>query len=180
MDARQPINKTMKKILMMAVTIDGKIAKHTMHAATWTSKADKKIFIEETKKAGVIIMGQVTYDTIGRPLPNRLNIVMNPEPDTRKNIPGILEFTNKQPKELLTELESRGFQAVIIGGGATINGLFLSHGFIDEVWLTVEPKIFGSGLSLFNNADVNLDLEIIEARKLDENVIQLRYKVKNT
>lgn len=168
----------MKKILMMAITVDGKIAKHTTHAATWTSKADKRIFIEETKKAGAIIMGQVTYDTIGRPLPNRLNIVMNPEPDTSKNIPGILEFTNRQPKELLSDLEKRGFSAVIIGGGATINGLFLSQGFIDEVWLTVEPKIFGSGLSLFNNADVDLDLELIEARKLDTNVLQLRYRVK--
>lgn len=167
----------MKKILMMAITADGKIAKHTMHAATWTSVADKKIFIEETKKAGVIIMGQVTYDTIGRPLPNRLNIVMNPEPDTGKNIPGTLEFTNKQPKELLAELESRGFQAVIIGGGASINGLFLSQGFIDEIWLTVEPRIFGTGLPLFNNADVNLDLELIEVKKLDENVLQLRYKI---
>lgn len=170
----------MKKILMMAITVDGKIAKHTAHAATWTSKADKKIFVEETKKAGVIIMGQVTYDTIGRPLPGRLNIVMNPEPAIDKNIPGTLEFTNKQPKELLAELESRGFGAVIIGGGASINGLFLSQGYIDEVWLTVEPKIFGTGLPLFNNADVNLDLELIESLKLDENVLQLRYRVKNT
>lgn len=169
----------MKKILMMAITVDGKIAKHTTHAATWTSKADKKNFIEETKKAGAIIMGQVTYDTIGRPLPNRLNIVMNPEPDTSKNIPGVLEFTNRQPKELLAELESRGFQSVIIGGGASINGLFLSQGFIEEIWLTVEPKIFGNGLPLFSNVDVDLNLELLEIRKLDKNVFQMRYKVKN-
>lgn len=161
----------------MATTLDGKIAKHTTHAADWTSKADKKIFVHETKKSGAIIMGQTTYDTIGRPLPGRLNVVMNPEPDTSKNIPGELEFTNTQPKELLAELDKRGFESVIIGGGATINGLFLKLGLIDEVWLTIEPKIFGEGLPLFSGADVNLDLEFIESKQLDENVMHVRYKV---
>ena len=167
----------MKVILLMAITLDGKIAKHTNHAATWTSKADKKIFVQETKRAGVIIMGQTTYDTIGRPLPGRLNVVMNLEPDTSQNIPGELEFTKTQPKELLEELEKRGFKSVIIGGGATINGLFLKLGLIDEIWLTVEPKIFGEGLSLFSGADVDLNLELIEVINLDKNVIHVRYQV---
>jgi dihydrofolate reductase len=167
----------MKVILLMAVTVDGKIAKRADHAAMWTSKADKKLFVEETKKAGVIIMGQTTYGTIGRPLPGRLNIVMNPKPDASLNLPNTLEFTNTQPKELLVELEKRGFESVILGGGATINGLFLKLGLIDEVWLTVEPKIFGDGLSLFKDADADLSLELIEIKNLDKNVIQLRYRV---
>ncbi len=167
----------MKTILMMAITLDGKIAKYTDHPATWTSKADKKIFIEETKKAGVIIMGKTTYDTIGRPLPKRLNIVMDLEPDTLRNIEGSLEFTKTQPKELLKELEDRGFENIILGGGSTINGLFLKQDLIDEIWLTIEPKIFGEGLSLFKGADVDLNLEFIEYRQLDKNVGHVRYKV---
>ncbi|MDD4995319.1 MAG: dihydrofolate reductase family protein [Patescibacteria group bacterium] len=167
----------MKTILLMAITLDGKIAKHAAHAATWTSKADKKIFVEETKKAGVIIMGQTTYDTIGRPLPGRLNVVMNPEPDATKNIPDSLEFTNREPRELLTDLEKRGFSNAIIGGGATINGLFLKSGLIDEIWLTIEPKIFGEGLPLFRGADVDINLKLLEIKKLDDNAIQLRYSV---
>lgn len=167
----------MKTILMMAITLDGKIAKHTTQLADWTSKADKKIFVEETKRVGVIIMGKTTYDTIGRPLPGRLNVIMDLEPDATKNIPDSLEFTNTQPVELLQELEGRGYESVILGGGATINGLFLNQGLVDEIWLTVEPKLFGEGLSLFNKADVDIDLELIEVRKLDDNVIQVRYRV---
>lgn len=167
----------MKVILLMAITVDGKIAKYTTHPATWTSKADKKVFIETTKNAGVIIMGQTTYDTIGRPLPGRLNIVMNPNPDASKNLPGILEFTKSQPPELLKELAARGFSTVIIGGGATINGLFLSKGLLDEVWLTIEPRLFGEGLSLFKGADKDIALQLLEVIKLDENVLQVRYKI---
>ncbi len=161
----------------MAITLDGKIAKFTTHPATWTSKADKKIFVEETKKAGVIIMGQTTYDTIGRPLPGRLNVVMNPQPDTSKNIPGTLEFTNTQPIELVKELEKRGFNSIIIGGGSTINGLFLKAGLLDEVWLTIEPKLFGEGLSLFKGADIDINLELIDVLRLDANVLHVRYRV---
>jgi len=161
----------------MAITLDGKIAKYTDHPATWTSKADKKIFVEETKKAGVIIMGLTTYNTIGRPLPGRLNIIMTQNPDTAKNVTGSLEYTSKQPKELLAELESRGFSTAILGGGATINGIFLKENLIDELWLTIEPKLFGEGLSLFKGAEVDLNLKLIEVRNLDENVIQVRYQI---
>ncbi len=167
----------MKVILIMAITLDGKIAKFTNHPATWTSKADKKIFVEETKKAGVIVMGLTTYNTIGRPLPGRLNIVMDQNPDIKKNVAGSLEYTAKQPKELLAELKNRGFSSVILGGGATINGLYLKEGLIDELWLTIEPKIFGEGLPLFKGAEIDLDLKLIEIKKLDKNVIQVRYQV---
>ena len=168
----------MKIILLMAITLDGKIAKHTTHPATWTSKADKKIFIEATKKAGVIIMGKTTYQTIGKPLPGRLNIVMDFKVDESKNISNLLEYSSLQPRELLAQLGKRGFKQVIIGGGSTINGLFLSQGLIDEIWLTIEPKIFGQGLSLFKGVEVDLDLELIKIKHLDKNIIHLRYRVK--
>jgi len=167
----------MKTVLLMAMTADGKIAKTTNQLADWTSKADKKIFVAETKKAGAIIMGETTYDTIGRPLPGRLNVVLTLEPEKRQNIPGSLEFFKATPKEIIGELEKRGFSAVILGGGATINGLFLKENLIDEIWLTIEPKIFGEGLSLFKNADVDLSLELISVEKIDINVLQVRYKV---
>ncbi len=167
----------MKVILLMAVTVDGKIAKDAHQLADWTSRADKKIFVAETKKAGAIIMGLTTYQTIGRPLPGRLNVVLTREPEKEKNIKGLLEFTASPPQELLAELEKRGFSAVILGGGAAINGLFLKENLIDEIWLTIEPKIFGEGLSLFKGADVNLSLVLTEVKKLDRDVIQVRYKV---
>ncbi|HOZ36435.1 MAG TPA: dihydrofolate reductase family protein [bacterium] len=167
----------MKLILMMAITADGKIAKTATQLADWTSKADKKIFVEETKSAGVIIMGKTTYETISKPLPGRLNIILDKNPNTSQNIPNSLEYTNLTPKELLNSLADRGFEKVILGGGATINGLFLKENLVDEIWLTIEPKIFGEGLSLFKDADVDLKLELLEVRNLDKDVIQVRYKV---
>jgi dihydrofolate reductase len=167
----------MKVILLMAITLDGKIAKHTTQLADWTSKADKKIFVAETKKAGVIIMGKTTYETIGKPLPGRLNIVLTSQPKVKQNIPQQLEFTNSPPIKLIKRLENKGYTEVILGGGSTTNGLFLKENLIDEIWLTLEPKIFGDGLLLFKGIAVDLNLELIEVKSLTDNILHIRYKI---
>lgn len=169
----------MKIILMMAMTVDGKIAKSTNHLANWTSKADKKSFIKESKEAGVIIMGQTTYDTIGKPLPGRLNFVLSQTPDKFQNQSGLLEYFNGTEQEIIDNLESQGYKKAILGGGAFVNGSFLRAGLVDELLLTVEPKLFGAGLDLFSGDGVDIDVELIKVNKLDKNVIQLRYKVLN-
>ena len=53
-----------KVFIIAAISADGFIAKDTNHPAMWTSKADKKRFIELTKRAGVVIMGATTFKTL--------------------------------------------------------------------------------------------------------------------
>jgi dihydrofolate reductase len=66
----------MNVFIIAAISADGLIAKDSDEKSTaWTSKADKKFFSERTKKAGVVVMGRKTFDTIGKPLSERLNIV---------------------------------------------------------------------------------------------------------
>jgi len=169
----------MKTILMLAISADGKIAKHENHLADWTSAEDKKEFIKTTKEAGNIIMGRKTYDTIGRPLPNRLNLIMTRSVESRKKdeIPGTLEFTDQSPKDIIANLEKLGFETAIVGGGTAINTLFLKENLIDEIKLTIEPKLFGSGFGIFDKIDVDVDLELLEMKKLNDNTIYLHYKI---
>ena len=67
--------KTMKVILLMAITLDGRTGKDEMHFVDWTEQEDKKIFVQITRRTGVIIMGSRTFDTIGGPLPKRKNVI---------------------------------------------------------------------------------------------------------
>jgi len=46
---------------------------------------------------------------------------------------------------------------------------------IDEIILTIEPKIFGSGLGLFSK-DLDVNLELIEVKKINDNSIMVKYK----
>ena len=82
----------MKLILFCAITVDGKIARTDNEIVNWTSGEDKKLFATETKKAGVIIMGNNTFKTFGRPLKERLNIVLTKNVKKYKNEKGILAY----------------------------------------------------------------------------------------
>ena len=171
----------MKLILMMAMTLDGVIAKNKEQNADWTSKADKKIFIEETKKHGVIIMGDTTFEAMGRKaLPGRLSLILSLSPEKYKDLtrPGELEFMKATPEEVVKYLEKRGYQSAILGGGARTNSFFLKAGLVDEIYITVEPKIFGVGMNFTEGEDLNLDLELIEVCEIGNEAVQLRYKIK--
>jgi len=165
--------------MLMAITLDGKIAKTSDHFPDWTGKADKKYFMNRTKEAGCLIMGNTTYKTIGRPLPGRKNMILTRDKSQIQN-PNFkkseLEFTDKAPAELLGQLGEEGFEEVMLCGGAQINTLFAKAGLIDEIILTISPLAFGEGMSLFNEV-VDLNLELLELTTLDENLVLVRYKV---
>ena len=90
--------------LLMALTLDGKIAKDPDHYPDWTGKEDKKLFAKISKEAGVVIMGSRTFDTCGKPLPGRKNIVLTRK-KTRVSEWENLIYTDKKPAEILKEIE---------------------------------------------------------------------------
>ncbi len=165
----------MKVILIMAMTLDGKIARHSLEPVDWTGKADKKVFVKITKKAGVMIMGSTTFDTIGQILPHRKNVVMTRNKSRISKDENLL-FTDKPPEEILRDLENEGFESAALIGGSMINGLFAKKKLIDEIYITIVPKLFGTGLSLAST-EIDLDLELKEMEKIDENSILLKYRV---
>ncbi|HBF67426.1 MAG TPA: dihydrofolate reductase [Candidatus Magasanikbacteria bacterium] len=170
----------MKIILIMATTVDGKIAENVdQPSLDWTSPVDTKFFVKKTKECGVMIMGNTTFATIGKPLPGRLSIVLTRDKVLEtKSLPGQLEYTTSSPKEIVRNLEARGYKQAALIGGATINTLFLKAKCIDEIYLTIEPKIFGEGIGLFRGVPVHVDVELAGIEKLGDNVLNVHYIVK--
>jgi dihydrofolate reductase len=161
--------------MMMAITVDGKIAKDKTQFADWTSREDKKLFVEISKSHGVVMMGENTFKTFPAPLKERLNVVFTEQ----KNPPAQegVKWASGEPADILNELEKIGYKSALLGGGSYLNSLFLEKKLITETILTVEPKIFGAGLSLFNK-DLDVDLKLLEVKKLNDNTLMLRYQVR--
>jgi len=151
----------MKLILLMAVTLDGKTGKDSEHFVDWTEQEDKKFFVRITKKAGVIIMGSKTFDTIGKPLPGRKNIILTRNRQ-RKSLWDNLVFTDKTPGELLKKLEKEGFSEAM-----------------QEVIVTVSPLIFGYGTSLFSE-EIAMELELKDVHRRGKDLVAITYSVQNT
>ena len=161
--------------LMVAITVDGKIARASNHYPDWTGKADKQLYVEITRKAGVMIMGSTTFDIIGRVLPGRKTVVMTRNPDRRSDHDDLV-FTQAPPEQIISDLASQGYQEAILVGGAKINTVFAEKGLIDELILTISPHAFGTGLSIFSET-VDLKLALKKFWQLDEDTLCLRYRV---
>ena len=86
----------------LAIGKDGKIP--------WEIKEDLKFFRENTEDSA-IIMGRATFDSIGRPLPKRKNIVMT---RTFKGREGVIEVNSSQ--DALEQAKSYSEKINIIGG----------------------------------------------------------------
>ena len=63
----------------------------------------------------------------------------------------------------------------LVGGGQIISS-FVNHGIIDEIILSIIPKVLGNGISLFHNIQKETNLELIKTTPYDK-LVELHYKV---
>jgi dihydrofolate reductase len=164
----------MNVILIAAITADGFIGRNSGHAADWTSNEDKKLFVKLTKEAGNMVMGSRTFETIGRALPGRRNIVLTSRPQDYAI--DDVEFTDETVTELVKRLENEGVTSLAVCGGAHVYHQFMQAGLVNELYLTVEPVLFGAGVKLFSD-ELDVPMQLVSSEKLNDNVILLRYRV---
>ncbi len=166
----------MKLTLMMAMTADGMIARDDAHFPDWTCSTDKQLFKRLTQQAGVVIFGSKTYDTIGRPLPGRLNVIMTRHPERYAPSEG-LKFHSDTPERLMAYLINEGYKEAILAGGGVINTLFIKSRLVDELLITISPRLFGQGVSLFAE-ELDHDLKLIHTEQLEADTLLIRYAVR--
>jgi dihydrofolate reductase len=168
----------MRVLILAAITVDGKIARGDAEFTGWSSREDKRLFARTSREAGVVVMGRRTFETLPAPLPGRINVVLSHErPAT---MPDGVEYTAVSPEQIIASLAQRGFETVVIGGGASVYRAFLEAKVVDELWLTVEPLTFGAGISLLGDAPLDLRLTLLSVEQLGEQSAHLRYRVART
>lgn len=171
--------------MVMLATVDGKTTEgDNTNIYTWTSLEDQKYFFPLINSYSVIVMGGKTYEAVRSILKlkeNKLRIVLtrHPKKYSLQTIKGQLEFSNEEPKQLVRRLSMIGYKKILLVGGSIINGLFLKDNLIDELYLTVEPKIFGKGKNIVEGQSLNKSLRLINIEKLNkEGTLLLKYKIK--
>ncbi len=177
----------MKVFIIAAVSIDGFIAQKKQQSSfSWTSQEDKQFFKQKSMEAGVVVMGKNTFATIGKPLPRRLNAVYtrqtksklcaNYDLDLNQYSDDLLQVTSLPPKKLVAQLEKQGYPQAAVSGGSSIYHQFLESGVVDELYLTIEPIMFGQGINL-TPKKLTKRFSLKESRKLnDKGTMLLVYK----
>jgi len=129
----------------------------------WHYSADMKFF-RETTSGHAVVMGRKTWLTIGKPLKNRLNIVLSRDTDIEpqeslivfSDIESVLSFN----KSLSTDL--------FVIGGAQIYEAFREH---IEKWIITEVPLTISGADAFMPKGYLEGFEVVDSKSLDDDLI---------
>ncbi|MFN3301794.1 MAG: dihydrofolate reductase family protein [Patescibacteria group bacterium] len=168
----------MKVILYATTTINGYIAKEN-DETPW-SKEVWEAYYDLIKEKGNIILGKRTYEImkvidefkkLNYPFTVVVSSLVPPHQVNEKTV-----FVST-PTKALEILKAKGFKEVIVGGGATLNSSFLQGNLIDEIYLDVEPLIFGRGIKLFSETEKEVKLKLLTVKKITKNTFRLHYKV---
>jgi dihydrofolate reductase len=182
----------------MMQSLDGFIAQNQNDDLKWGSSEDKQLYKKVSTEYGTVIVGKNTYLQMPKiAFKNRETVVVV------RNVPKFLvenkiesvkiqnfkslnygihdniTFIESNPNEIIEYLKSIGkFKALLVGGGI-INNLFLNAKVVNEIQVTIVPKIFGTGIPIFGYEALNLNLELKSFEKISQNELLLTYNVLN-
>lgn len=185
-------------------TVDGKVA--VSEPGYWPigSKKDLEVFNELRTYADCIIQGgelarqfgEITLKSINKRLfkqTRRVNgksaklpyyiLTKHPHSLNSPRLGGAASIFTGNLSELIEELNDQGYKHVLVEGGPALLGSFLKEELIDEIFLTIAPKIYGSmqnstktlveGIMLPPN---KIKLKLISMKKI-KNELFLRYSI---
>ena len=134
----------------------------------WHYSADMKFF-RETTTGHAVVMGRKTWLTIGKPLKNRLNIVLsrdaNIEPQESLVVFSDIESALSFSRSLSTDL--------FVIGGAQIYKAFLPH---IEKWIITEVPLTVSGADAFMPKGYLDGFKVVDSKKLEQDLIVKFYE----
>ncbi len=137
----------------------------------WHYSADMKFF-RETTTGHAVVMGRKTWLTIGKPLKNRLNIILsrdsNIEPQESllvlSDVESVIAFSEKLSTDLF-----------VIGGGQ-IYQAFLPH---IEKWIITQVPLTVSGADAFMPDGYLEGFKEVDSKSLGDNLV-VKYLVRGS
>jgi len=126
----------------------------------WHYPADLKFF-KETTTGQAVVMGSHTWESIGRPLPNRLNIILSRSAEIEET-PNVRLLRSKE--EVLKLAKEIGTDLFIIGGAKTFET------FADAIdkWIVTEIPVEVEGADTFMPQDFLEGFELSETKVLGD------------
>jgi dihydrofolate reductase len=136
----------------------------------WHYSSDMKFF-RETTTGHAVVMGRKTWLTIGKPLKNRLNIVLSRDTDIEpqesllvfSDVDSVLSFN----KSLATDL--------FVIGGAQIYEAFREH---IERWIITEVPLTVQGADAFMPKCYLDGFEVADSKTLDDDLLVKFYETR--
>jgi dihydrofolate reductase len=178
----------MKIILIDVSSLDGKLTKWARdNIYEWSSAEDFEHFQKVKSQNNLLVMGSGTFEGVKdiekaglKPEIGRLRVVLTSRPKRflKFAVPGQIEFSSEIPTALVSRLKKQGYKQMLLVSGGKVATSFFKENLVDELWLTIEPKIFGSGEPLVQEGNFDINLKLLSVNTLNkQGTLLLKYKV---
>jgi len=163
----------MKVICSMVMSLDGFIA--DSNCKTVSGPDDWAVFAKQAKNYKNFVIGRGTnrkgtLDSIDC----EYRVMVSSRPYDNPNF-----IHAKSPRAVLELLKGKVDTVYLVGGG-TLNASFAHDNLIDELVITIVPRVIGAGIRLFGEAGVSLELKLLKEETLDNDSTRLTYQVQKT
>jgi len=128
----------------------------------WNIPEDMKFFRDKTK-GRALIMGRKTFESVGHPLPNRLNVVVTRQNGYKAEGAIVVSTIEKALEVCEKQIESYGDEIFIIGGGEIYRQ---SMNIVNKIYLTRIHKDY-KGDAKYPDVDENI-FKLIESHDRTE------------
>lgn len=162
-------------IAFVASSVDGRISLTSKTQPDWTSKEDWRFLQKWLSYIDAVVVGRNTYRAAAARLRKRNTFVLSSRLKTLKRR-GTVIFVN--PINVNLEQFFREYKTVAVLGGGMVYRFMLEKGLLDEIFITVEPLIFGRGKAMFIGGTRTKQLHLLSVRKLNRaGTLLIHYKI---
>jgi len=192
----------MRKLMMkMSMSVDGFVSGANA-GNDWIFKSSDETSrawaVERTWEAGLIIMGRKSFESMAPYWPTATGLFaapMNEIPKavfTKKGFAGIQPATDQSPAAAswagarvfdgdlageIRELKAEPGKPIVAIGGAGFMRSLIATGLIDEYHLYIHPVALGSGLPIFTDLALPLDLKLVDVKAFPGGIVAHIYRI---
>lgn len=161
-------------VAYVASSIDGRISLSDRVMPDWTSKEDWKFFQNKMKSADAVVAGMNTYIAARDHIKKRNAFIFSSHKSKIKK-DGNVTFLNPSTVNL-REIFSK-YKTVAIVGGGQVYQTMLDEDMLDDLYVTIEPVIFGRGKEMFKGGTRMSHFKLQSVKKLNSSgTLLIHYK----
>lgn len=169
----------MKISVYLASSVNGMIS-NKANVPNWLSPEYEQGFQTICQRTQAVIMGKTTYEILAPdylPLKGEGTLIVLTHDTAAEPSQANVTFTDQPPREIARMLEAKGHHEAVIIGGTEAVSEFVRAGLVDELYLVMEPVLFGNGLPLLKGVDAECAMTLLDVQRLNAHTVQLHYRL---
>ena len=158
-------------------------------AADWILMGDEIMneFPKMFARFDTVLIGRKTYDftllhspETGQKMSGYMEMKSYVFSRTMKESPNAdVKIVSDNAGEFVRNLKNESGKDIWLMGGGILAASLLKERLVDEIGMAIQPILLGSGVPLFPDLGIQVDLQLLEFKTYKNGIVGLNYRVKN-